>query len=51
MPEAKPVTLKIEGTKLVVAVDSNKDGQPVLTLNLDLLEVFDEVGGLFKPKA
>jgi hypothetical protein len=49
--EVKPVSYKLEGTKLVVSVDANKDGQPVLVLQLDMLEAFDEVGGLFKPKA
>jgi hypothetical protein len=36
---------------LVVAVDPNKDGQVVLTVGLDLQEVFDEILSLIsKPK-
>lgn len=41
--EAKAVELKFEGSKLIVVVDPNKDGQAVLKLELELAEIPDEV--------
>ena len=41
--EAKSVDYKFEGTKLIVTVDPNKDGQAVLTVVLEIAEIPDEV--------
>lgn len=41
--EVKVISYKVEGSKLVIAVDPNKDGQPVLKLELDALEAFNEI--------
>ncbi len=48
--EAKAVEMKFEGSKLVLALDPNKDGGPVLTLVLDLMEIPDEVMSLIAAK-
>lgn len=42
------VNYKFEGTNLLVSVDSNKDGQPVLSLTIDLAEIADEVFAALK---
>lgn len=42
---AKVVDFKFELTKLVLKIDSDKDGQPLLELTVDLGEAFDEVKG------
>ena len=39
----KAVDFKFEGSKLLISVDPNKDGEAVLKLELDLSEVADEV--------
>ena len=44
--EAKAIDFKFEGTKLVLTVDPNKDGGPVLSLIVDLMEIPDEVMSL-----
>lgn len=41
--ENKSVDYKFNGTQLVITVDPNKDGQPVLTLTLEMAEIPDEV--------
>jgi len=49
MPEEnKVVDFKFEGRKLIITVDSNKDGEAVLSLSIDLSEVADEVLDAFK---
>jgi len=40
----KPVTLSMEGTKVVVKGDLNKDGESFLEIEVDLLEGLDEAG-------
>lgn len=45
-----PVSFKFEGSKLIVSIDSNKDGEPVLSLTLDLAEIPDEVLALITAK-
>jgi hypothetical protein len=40
---ANAVDFKFEGSKLVVNVDPNSDGQVVLSVTIDLAEVADEV--------
>lgn len=45
--EGKVVELKIEDGKLMLRVDSNKDGQPLLTMALELSEVADEALAFF----
>lgn len=40
---AKVADFKFEGTKLKLKVDSDKDGQSLLELELDLIESFDEI--------
>lgn len=39
----KAVEVKFEGSKLLVVVDPNKDGQPVLKVEVELAEIPDEV--------
>ena len=41
--ENKAVDMKFEGTKLIVSVDPNKDGTPVIVVMVDLMESPDEV--------
>jgi hypothetical protein len=48
MPENKAVSFKLEGGKFVIAVDLNKDGQPMIQIAVDLAEVPDEVLAIFK---
>lgn len=43
MDEKKAVEFKLEGEFMVLAVDPNKDGEPVLELKVHLKEVPDEV--------
>ena len=47
---ALPVTFKFEGTNLVVAVDTDKDGVNLLNLSLNLAEVPSEVLALITKK-
>jgi hypothetical protein len=44
------VDYKFEGTSVVVTVDGNSDGQPVLSLTLNLAEIPDEVLSLIAAK-
>jgi len=46
--EVKLLTLKIEGTKILASIDSDKDGEPVATIEADLLEGYEEVAASFK---
>ena len=48
--ENKAVEMKFEGSKLVLTVDPNKDGGPVLTLVVDLMEIPDEVMSIIASK-
>ena len=45
--ENKIVNFSIEDGKLCIAVDPNKDGQPVLEVKVDLAEAMDEISALF----
>jgi len=49
--EAKVVSYKLDGTQLIVLVDPNKDGTPVLTLTLSMIEVLNEIMSALKLKA
>lgn len=40
--------LKFEGAKAVITIDPNKDGQPLLKVELDLLQIPAEVKELIK---
>jgi len=44
------VDYKFEGTSVVVTVDGNSDGQPVLSLTLNLAEIPDEILSLITSK-
>lgn len=44
------VDYKFEGTNLIVTVDGNNDGQPVLSLTLALAEIPDEIFSLISAK-
>lgn len=44
------VDYKFEGTNLIVNVDGNDDGQPVLSLTLSLAEIPDEILSLISSK-
>jgi hypothetical protein len=48
--ENKSVEMKFEGTKMIVNVDPNKDGGPVLVVMIDLMEIPDEVMSLVSSK-
>lgn len=48
--DGQVVTMKIDGGALLISVDPNKDGQPILTLSIDLLEVPDEIVTALKKK-
>ncbi len=43
MEEVKSVDYKFDGTKLIINVDPNKDGQSVITLTIEMAEIPDEV--------
>lgn len=45
---AKVVEFKIEKSKLRLMLDSDKDGEKLFYLDLDLIESVDDVGSLFK---
>jgi hypothetical protein len=47
---AKAVDFKFVGSTLVVTIDSNKDGEALLTLNVNLAEIPDEVLSLLSKK-
>jgi hypothetical protein len=44
------VDYKFEGTNLIVNVDGNDDGQPVISLTLSLAEIPDEILSLITSK-
>ena len=44
----KKVTLKIQDGNLIIAVDTNQDGEDVIKIVCDLQEVVDESGLLKK---
>lgn len=46
--EPKQFTLKFEEGKLIVTGDMNQDGQPSISLVVDLTEVADEVISHFR---
>jgi hypothetical protein len=50
MEEKKALDFKIDGGKFILSFDPNKDGQPVLSLSVDLVEVPDEVISLISKK-
>ena len=41
--ETKAASWAVEGSTLVISVDLNKDGQPLLTVRLEMAEIPDEV--------
>jgi hypothetical protein len=43
MPENKAVEFSFEGSKLKIIADPNKDGQPVITLEIEMAEIPDEI--------
>ena len=45
---AKVVEFKFELTKLVLKIDTDRDNEKVLELEIDLAEAFDEVSNLIK---
>jgi len=40
---AKVVSLKFTGTRLKLVLDTDKDGEPMLELEVDLIEMFQEI--------
>lgn len=46
--DGKRIEFKLDAGKLLITVDSNDDGEPLLVVSLDLTEVPDEVLSLFK---
>lgn len=47
-PEGKVVDFIVEGSKFLIKVDPNQDGQALVKIELDLAEVPDELLSLFK---
>jgi hypothetical protein len=43
MEDKKKVSYSFEGTKLIVKVDLNGDGEPVISLAIDIKEIPEEV--------
>lgn len=48
MSETNAVEVKFEGAKVIVLVDPNKDGSPLVKVELDLLQIPAEVKELMK---
>ena len=48
MEEKKVVDFKVEDGKLKILVDTNKDGEPVISLVVDIVEIPDEVVSALK---
>lgn len=48
---AKVVDFKFSGTKLTLKIDTDRDGEPLLELELDLAESFDEVASAVTKKS
>lgn len=46
--ENKVVEVKFEGAKVIVLVDPNKDGAPLVKVELDLMQIPAEVKELIK---
>lgn len=46
--ENKVVELKFEGAKAIIVVDPNKDGLPLMKVELDLMQIPQEVKDLIK---
>ena len=46
--ENKIVTYEVVDGKFKVCVDPNKDGEPVICITLDAMEVFDEITSALK---
>lgn len=42
------VAFKVQDGQLIVAVDSNADGKPVVTVSLDLAQVVAEIAAALK---
>lgn len=45
---AKIVDFKFEMTKLIIVIDTDKDGEKLFELKMDLPEMFDEATGMIK---
>lgn len=45
---AKVVSMKFEGMKMVLVIDTDRDGQPLFKIKMNLPEVIDEGSGLIK---
>jgi hypothetical protein len=48
MEESNAVSIKFEGAKVIINVDPNKDGSPLVKVELDLLQIPSEVKDLIK---
>lgn len=48
MSETNVVEVKFEGAKVIINVDPNKDGSPLVKVELDLLQIPAEVKELIK---
>lgn len=48
MSDVNVVEVKFEGAKVIIAVDPNKDGSPLVKVELDLLQIPAEVKELIK---
>jgi hypothetical protein len=48
--ENQAVKFEFVGSKLLIAVDPNRDGGPVLKLEIDLMEIPDEVMSVISAK-
>lgn len=48
--ENKAVNFRFDGSKLLIDVDPNRDGGPVVKLEIDLMEIPDEIMSLITKK-
>lgn len=49
--EGKVVSYKLLGAKLIISVDPDKDGNPVIEIHVDAMEAFNEVASLLGKKS
>ncbi len=45
--DEKKLKMGVKNGKFVIEIDTNMDGQPILSIVLDLAEVPDEILGMF----
>jgi len=51
MSEKKMLDFKYKDGKMIISIDPNRDGEPVVFLSVDIKEVPDEIVSAFKKDA